>query len=593
MKDFEENDDISDSSWGKKAQQLKVAYSDYNPGFVLDLRIAWRKRDLRKFRILLEILVKLKTVDLQYLYPFEILEESETANSEKFAKEFTDFLIKRRNHLQTQDDYQYNLLILKELFIISDHLQDGQYLCEAAKLILEKDFQFMENQVSFSKNTRKPYRRNLEDLYWKFHESKLQWNNTLEEKIKAFCHVFSEVKYNSASLKISPVKDWDSHAYSYLPELIKATSKLEFYEKLAEMVHKVGDNHNFIQFPYDITRQFIRPALAIVFLNGSYYIAKNQEFQGKEIQKGDEIIQIQNLAVQAYIDQKKNLYPFVTCSHFLPEKAVHTYMADILLYFYKDQSLSVKLKKQDKSEYELSFTQEKYPEAKKSENNSFTISSELCEDGILYINIPAFWGGDIYGLFMSEISRYETDAIKGMILDVRQNRGGSSVYGDKIFAHFVPKDFLNYQFDYTKIHVGHYQVRGVTDLSVFSSGTKIKADHSVQFRFPVVVLTSTFTGSAAEDFVFLFKYYHRALILGTQTSGSTGNSWKSILPGSGFIRVNLDISRYFSIRGIEPDLYWEQNLNDLVEGKDSQLEKAKEILSQSTRGSGSEAVTTE
>ncbi len=100
----------------------------------------------------------------------------------------------------------------------------------------------------------------------------------------------------------------------------------------------------------------------------------------------------------------------------------------------------------------------------------------------------------------------------------------------------------------------------------------------LKIKCPVAVLTSPWTGSAAEGFVFLFKYYKRGKIVGLPTSGSTGNPLFTLLKGGGFLRVNLNISMFFTCKGIEPDIYVENTISDLIKGSDSQLNNAIEYL---------------
>jgi len=95
------------------------------------------------------------------------------------------------------------------------------------------------------------------------------------------------------------------------------------------------------------------------------------------------------------------------------------------------------------------------------------------------------------------------------------------------------------------------------------------------------LLVDRFCGSACEDFVMPFRDTRRAVVIGETTQGSSGNPYRADL-GDG-ISVAIGAVRYrfpdgaaFEGVGIVPDMPIERRLADLVDGRDSVLERARE-----------------
>ena len=263
--------------------------------------------------------------------------------------------------------------------------------------------------------------------------------------------------------------------------------------------------------------------------------------------------------------------------HFLPKLSAFYTLCNDLLTYQKGKTLSVELKRTDGTTCTIEFSENT---AKKENNNNQSqseMTSKMLENDILLIEIPAFWGGDLYGTFIENIKKYDLNKIKGVIFDVRRNSGGNSGFGDKIFSHFISEEVKNYFMTYPKVHIPIHSLDGIEDMKLFDH-VIIAPAKELKIDCPVAVLTSPYSGSATEGFVFLFKYYKRGEIIGLPTAGSTGNPLFSLLKGGGYLRVNLNISMYFTCKGIEPDIYIDNTVTDLLNGSDPQLQKAVNYL---------------
>ena len=558
------------------ADELTEKYPDYNFGPILKLMLPARSDENDEFQKVLNNITDKKALNLELSYPYDILDHQQPGYNEEKAQILTDFLMKRAEFLKNDYAKSYNnILYLKELFGIYDALKDEDELEAITKELTAKDFNFIYIQRYFLGKDNDPHRKKMNEYFKHYQDSMKEWNNTVEEKMQVFSKVFSEIKYNTASLKITEIQDWDEFANSYIPKLIKAENKLEFYELLAEMVHKVGDNHNRLSFPGDIEKQFHNPGLWLIYIKEKFYVRYDHEYNGVKISAGDELIRINDKDTDIFIDENKSKYPLVKYYHFLPKICAFYTMGNELLTFKKDSKLKADFRKTDNTVYSVEFSADH--EIEKKDNSTGMeqnkITSELLENNILLIDIPAFWGGDVYADFLEDIKKYDTEKIRGIIFDVRRNAGGNSGFGDKIFSHFTAKEVKNYFMTYTKVHIPIHSLDGIEDIKLFDHAL-IKPSQDLKFNCPVSVLTTPNTGSAAEGFVFLFKYYKRGRIIGLPTAGGTGNPLFSLLRGGGYLRVNLNVSLYYTCKGIEPDVYVEKSIADLMNGSDPQLKEA-------------------
>lgn len=555
-------------------QHLIDQYSEYNIGYFLKIDYLLDFRNNEEIQRIFSSLIEKKVLMLNLSWPFDLLDKNHKNYNIELETIILDFLKLRKKHILAIFSNSDNKLHLqKELFLICDALKDEDELELLSKKLIAKDYLFIETQRFYSNNSNAPHRNKMNKYFKKYRLSMQNWNNTIEEKVEIFTKVFSEIKYNSASLKISNIDDWDSFAFGYLPQLLQSKNKLEFYEILIQMVNKIGDDHNNLIMPYDIFQSYTNPKVEIIFIKNRFYVKTDYLTGTIKINSGDEIIEIEGIETSEYLKVNQNKFPFVEHYHFHPRLAAFYNLCNVLLTYPKDSSLEVKFRRTDNSTYNLTFLNDKENEDKKENSSQEFVSSKLLENKILYIEITQFSGCDIYKVFKDEILKYDLKEIKGVIFDVRRNTGGSSAYGDQIFSHFIDKEFKNYFMDYNKIHIPHHILDGIDDLKLYDY-TILQPSKEFKIDCPTVILTSPYSGSATEDFVFLFKYYKRGKIIGLPTSGSTGNALNLILKGGGCLRVNLDVSLYFSCKGIKPDIFVDYSILDLLNGNDPQLLKA-------------------
>ena len=194
-----------------------------------------------------------------------------------------------------------------------------------------------------------------------------------------------------------------------------------------------------------------------------------------------------------------------------------------------------------------------------------TVSYKMLDSNIAYIQIAQF--EDVTGdQFTEQIAKAREDGMKALILDLRNNPGGTLTSVIEVARQILPKGLIVYTED----------KNGERD--------EYKCDGSHELEVPLVVLVNENSASASEILSGAIKDYGIGTLLGTTTFGK-GIVQKvfGITDGSA---VKLTISHYYTPNGndihgvgIEPDETLDLDVDQyLKNGTDNQLERATEIL---------------
>lgn len=207
-----------------------------------------------------------------------------------------------------------------------------------------------------------------------------------------------------------------------------------------------------------------------------------------------------------------------------------------------------------------------------------SVSSKMLDDEVAYVRITAFnavddksdGSQDTYDEFKAAIDSLQQEGMKKLVIDLRNNPGGSLSVVNKIADELLPAGIITY----TETKTGKRQ------------------DYTSQageLGIPMAVLVNGGSASASEVLTGALKDYKKATIIGTKTFGK--GIVQTVIPlgdGSG---ISLTTSKYFSPSGvcihgvgIEPDIVVEadetKQISDLSVEEDVQLQKAIEVLKQ-------------
>ena len=163
---------------------------------------------------------------------------------------------------------------------------------------------------------------------------------------------------------------------------------------------------------------------------------------------------------------------------------------------------------------------------------------------------------------------------QGLIIDIRGNGGGDLTYAELLAARFCKEKTL----------VGYTQHKTGKGHSDFSSLEPLYIEPSSNIRWtkPVVVLTNRQVFSAANEFTMYMKAMPMVKVVGDHTGGGAGMPFSSSLPNGWVVRFSAiptyDAQRQSTEFGIDPDYYVSLSDEDVLKGRDTIIEFARQLL---------------
>ena len=204
-------------------------------------------------------------------------------------------------------------------------------------------------------------------------------------------------------------------------------------------------------------------------------------------------------------------------------------------------------------------------------------------DGIGYVRITQF-SEPTARLLDKELGKLDVDALKALVIDLRNNPGGLLDSAIQVSQRFLP----------ARAEIVSTLGRAGETGETYRAGGRVHLTN-----FPIAILVNGGSASAAEIVAGALQDHHRAVLVGEKTYGK--GSVQTIRPMPGDTALRLTTAKYYTPshrviheRGIEPDIVvpmepgdWqkilERRAKQIPDDKensvsDIQLERAKEVL---------------
>jgi len=241
-------------------------------------------------------------------------------------------------------------------------------------------------------------------------------------------------------------------------------------------------------------------------------------FKTGQIKKGDQIISISN--------QKETLQ--VSCASL---ESIST-----MILSESNKSITLTLKRNSGKNFDVYIEKQ----VMKDEENSVFSFIIGKESKVGYIKIPSFYA-DLDGNTRKgcaddvarEVIKLDRDNIKGLVIDLIDNGGGSMEEAIKLAGMFV---------DYGPISivVDNHQAQSVIN----------DPYRGLIYRGPIVILVNSNTASASEFFSAILQDYNRALLLGSNTLGkATMQTILSLDETKNTDFLKISINKFYRVTG--------------------------------------------
>ncbi|MDR2362080.1 MAG: hypothetical protein LBD91_05060 [Prevotellaceae bacterium] len=411
------------------------------------------------------------------------------------------------------------------------------------------------------------------------------------DKLYALSLFWSEAKYNFAF--IDKLKfDLDSLYKTFIPKVQATANDYEFYEVMKLFAGNFHDGHTQVHYSEDSYTDYV--PMSARYFDDELRIIHVKESAAATFPIGSTIIEVNGLKTEDYM--RKYVTPYINSDY---EPTVRRLAASALLSAkLSTDTLTIKYQTPDNKlltnplvrdgrnregepsvGYQLSYWQK-----------PVEITWQAHDIAVLAFNTFNDKNGELIAQF--EKLKDTLYYAKGIIIDLRQNGGGSTNVAWHLLQYIIKNaDFLNFawqtrtndgvrkaQGNFRKEYEDYYKNAAYRTVP---ADTVFIPDSIKRFNVPVAVLFSTMTVSAAEDFlIILYERPDRPLFIGQPSFGSTGSPlvvWG--FPNNGFARVCARRVLFpYSMKpfteGIQPDILVNYSFDEFILGKDKDIEIA-------------------
>lgn len=197
-----------------------------------------------------------------------------------------------------------------------------------------------------------------------------------------------------------------------------------------------------------------------------------------------------------------------------------------------------------------------------------SVEYKMLENNVGYVKLTTF-GDDTTNELKTALKDIISKNPTGLVLDLRNNGGGYLDTAIQVVSQFVGKGVVMYE--------------------QYGDGTEKPFDSlpgGLATKVPLVVLVNQGTASASEITAGAIQDYGRGKLVGETTYGKGSvQNWIPLSDNQGAVRVT--VARWLTPKqrqihevGLKPDVTVELTEEDYKAGKDPQLDKAVEILTQ-------------
>ena len=213
--------------------------------------------------------------------------------------------------------------------------------------------------------------------------------------------------------------------------------------------------------------------------------------------------------------------------------------------------------------------------------------------------------------FLAEsFARIRQEGVQHLILDLRNNPGGRSSYGIRLYSYLTDRPFKFYEHRYTK-RTSRSLVKYMTESfpslgktnndreKLLSGGIRagmrvdpVREPAENPFLGKLYILINGGTFSAAAEVAAITRHNHRGVFVGRETAGAFEGNSSGVTPIVRLPNTQVGVvvplvwyqlavsSKTRNGRGVIPDYPIERTLGDLLQGKDTQMEIALDLVRQ-------------
>lgn len=440
---------------------------------------------------------------------------------------------------------------------------------------------------------------------------------TAGEKIYGLSLIWMEAKYNFVFFDQVPDLDWDKTYKDFIPQVLNSDNRYSYYRILQRFAALLKDGHTTVNFPPGLAAEYVDfPEIRIQAVGRRAIVSDIAARLESDIPIGSEILSIDGVPTENHLHT--HVFPYIGASReeilwILGMRGMRSSGVG-LLAGPPGSKARIGIETPDGVRRTVQLIRNRSANEDRTkwvfgEKTRVPFELETLANDIVLVRLNSFGDEAVVKKFSAALPVILN--ARGVILDLRQNSGGNSVFGYAIASHFmhVPLKTSKYR---TREHVAAYKawgqlpdiVPGILGKPMTAVLQNAAAPYLAYGRMdawregepdiirpakdgivkaPVAVLVGPGTGSAAEDMVVLLDPVPNVTFVGAPTYGSTGQQVWLRLPGGGAARIcakrdTFADGRDFVGPGVQPDIFVTPSVEDIRTGRDSVLIKAVETV---------------
>lgn len=433
------------------------------------------------------------------------------------------------------------------------------------------------------------------------------------EKIYGVSKFWQEVNYNFVYLNQVNRAAWDSLYKVTLERVQKTTNDYTYYQELEKMCAFLADGHTNIYFPQPIAQQLMTTMfgdyrLFLTNFDGKAIITRVNPSKKDEMPVGSEIVSVNGMPTAAYMEQFVTPYVCSSTDYVRQNESVYRLLrGESGQTFVIDIKTPEGIKRTLTLTHSLSEEQEVFPPFQEID----LLEHRVLPGEIHYLALNGFGDQQIDSMFHAVLPQlYQA---KALIIDLRNNGGGSTNIGFNILQYFTEDSVLFGSKNITREYIPVFKAWGafltpqdtladnvdwgMTQAEMAKAYLMAQDAYYSTFPYtptpititdkrivvPTVVLFGNNTASAAEDFLIYADPLPHFTFMGDKSYGSTGQPYLFDLPGGGRARICTKQDVYpdgkaFVGVGVIPDIVVKPTIQDYIADKDVVLEAAQKYL---------------
>ena len=431
--------------------------------------------------------------------------------------------------------------------------------------------------------------------------------NTLSPvaKVYSLSKFWQEVNYNFVYIDKVDRHKWDSTYQALIPQVEQSHNDYEFYRLMLRFCASLKDGHTNIMATNSIgslvyTRAFGKYWLNLDAIGGKAIITRILKSEVEELPIGTEVTAVNGIPTRQYA--KENVEPYISSS---TDYVRERWAIQNLLQGLMGTSYDITFKKPDGKVFSLHLTHTKttdtafYP----AYPSLPLLELKWYPGKVAYLALNSFGDDKIDSMFIAKLP--EIYAAKALIIDLRNNGGGSTGIGTAILQYLMKDTIMAHSRYFTRDNLAAFKAWGAfltpKDTAGNAWNKKCWLVNHDQFQYafdyapdtihlraqrlvvPTTILIGNNTASAAEDFLISSANQSHMIRIGERSFGSTGQPYQFELSGGFHARVCTKKDTYpdgsaFVGIGVKPDMEVIPTVEDFVKQKDPVIEKALAYL---------------